>query len=63
MEPGQEYVEQGHLDQWLVTRNTGSSDPTSRCQELRKKEIITRVVEIAVGVMFRTHVYTFGGNN
>ena len=55
-------------------RGTGPSGPTRgdqeqwrwrpnlKLREAEKKEIIARVIQIAVEVMFRTHVYTFGGN-
>ena len=54
-------------------RGTGPSGPTRgdqeqwrwrpnlKLKEAEKREILARVIQIAVNVMFRTHVYTFGG--
>ena len=55
-------------------RGTGPSGPTRGNQEqwkfrpdinltgAEKKELIARVVEVAVAMLFQTHVYGFGGN-
>ena len=47
--------EVGDQEQWQFR-------PNIKLKEAEKKEIIARVVVIAVSVMFRTHVYTFGDN-
>ena len=36
--------------------------PDINLTEAEKKELIARVVEVAVAMMFQTHVYGFGGN-
>ena len=44
----------GDQDQWKWRPNINIS-------EMEKRDIIARVIEIAVRVMFSTHVYQFGG--
>ena len=36
-------------------------NPNLKLKEAEKREIVARVIQIAVSVMLRTHVYTFGG--
>ena len=45
----------GDQEQWKFK-------PNLNIREAEKREIIARVIEIAVQVMFSTHVYTFGGD-
>ena len=46
----------GEQEQWKFK-------PNLKFKEAEKNDIIARVIEIAVRVMFSTHLYTFGGEN